>query len=251
MKLKNLLVSLVILSCIALPVTCFAKQVSDSTIRTLVGKYKAHNYLGCIQDSFTITKTNPSNVYAYYYRGMSYAQLGKKEAAITAFKQVQSLNSNKVLVQYAKKGEACLTSADACAAYTQKSDELDQFIKSNKFYDKSVQAEVNKKKLDRIKDNINDELGPNTNKSEAPSNEEIANAVKTLAKLGYNPMTAMGSYSNPEMMQMNMMLGDGNGQQNNMNNMLPYLLMSQGQNGSKNISPEMIQTMMMSQMPTY
>ena len=51
-------------------------------------------------------------------------------------------------------------------------------------------------------------------------------------------------YQNPEMMQMNMLLGNNN--QNNSMNMLPLLLMNQ--NGNQKISPEIIQTMMMSQM---
>ena len=59
----------------------------------------------------------------------------------------------------------------------------------------------------------------------------------------------MSMYQNPEMMQMNMLLGN-NETQNNMN-ILPYLLMQQGQNGNDNLSPELIQTMMMSQMQMY
>ena len=85
-----------------------------------------------------------------------------------------------------------------------------------------------------------------------PTNEEIANAVKTLAKLGINPMGAMvqpAAYQNPEMMQMSMLLGN-NTQSNNGMNMLPFLMMNQG--NTQNMSPELIETMMMNQMaPTY
>jgi len=83
-----------------------------------------------------------------------------------------------------------------------------------------------------------------------PTNDEIAQAVKTLAKLGINPMAGMNAnYANPEMMEMNMLLGN-NTQTNNGMNMLPMLLMNQ--NGVQKMSPELIQTMMMSQMaPTY
>ena len=85
-----------------------------------------------------------------------------------------------------------------------------------------------------------------------PTNEEIANAVKTLAKLGVNPMGSMvqpAMYQNPEMMQMNMLLGNNTQSYNNMN-MLPLLMMNQ--NSRENMSPEFIETMMMNQMtPTY
>ena len=105
--------------------------------------------------------------------------------------------------------------------------------------------------LKEDQENINEELG-GKKKSEVPSNEEIANAVKTLAKVGFNPMAGFNGnmYSNPEMMQMNMLLGNnGNGAQ--MNNMLPFLLMSQNQDGTQKMSPELIQSMMMSQMQMY
>ena len=60
----------------------------------------------------------------------------------------------------------------------------------------------------------------------------------------------MSMYQNPEMMQMHMLLGN-NDTSSNMN-ILPYLLMQQGQNGNTNsLSPELIQTMMMSQMQMY
>ncbi len=253
MKLKKFVLGLALLSFVAIQTGVFA-QTSDATIRAMVGKYKKQNYLGCIQDTNKILKEDPSNIYAYYYKGLSYYQLGQHEQATEAFTNVENLNSNQTLVQYAQRAKACITTPEACAAYAEgNKTELDKFIQSKKFYDKSVQAEVNKKKLDRIRENINDSVNSTPEqKSEMPSNEEIANAVKTLAKLGINPMGSMmpqAAYQNPEMMQMSMLLGN-NTQQNNGMNMLPFLMMNQ--NNTKNMSPELIETMMMNQMtPTY
>ncbi len=249
MKLKKLLLSLVLVGFAVAQTASFAANVSDSAIRMLVSKYKAHNYLGCIQDSETILKTNPSNVFALYYKGLAYTQLGKKEEAIETFEKVKTLNTSSQLTQYATKGIACLNNSEECRAGD--SNELDAFIKSNKFYDQSVQTEVNKKKLERIKENINDELAPKKSEAEAmPTNDEIAQAVKTLAKIGLNPMANQatgGMYAqNPEMMQMNMLLGNNSNHQNNSMDMIQMLMMNQ--NGKQNISPELIQTMMMSQM---
>lgn len=62
----------------------------------------------------------------------------------------------------------------------------------------------------------------------------------------------MSMYQNPEMMQMHMLLGNNDTSSPNNMNILPYLLMQQGQNGNNNnLSPELIQTMMMSQMQMY
>lgn len=251
MKLKKFILGLALLAFAAVQTACFAQQAPDSAVKNMVAKYKAQNYLGCLQSSQAIIEKNPSNIYAYYYQGLAYTQLGKKDEATAAFEKVQSINSNKTLVEYAKRGVSCLNDPEECAQYAEKTDELDKFIKSNKFYDKSVQTEVNKKKLDRIRENINDELGPRK-KSEMPTNEEIADAVKTLAKVGFNPMTGFNpvTMATPEMMQMNMLLGNNTNANNGMN-MLPYMLMGQNQNGMQNMSPEMIQNMMMSQMPMY
>ena len=249
MKLKKIILGLAALAFMAIQTASFADQVSDSTIKSLVSKYKAQNYLGCIQASDKVIQKNPSNIFAYYYKGLSYYQLGKKEEAISAFEKVQALNSNKTLVEYSKKGIACLETPEECATYGQAQSDLDLFIKSKKFYDKSVQAEVNKKKLDRIRENINDELKNTDQKSEVPTNDEIANAVKTLAKIGINPLAGINAgYQNPEMMQMNMLLGNNN-MNNGMgmnNNMLPMLLMNK--EAMQNMSPEVIQSMMMNQM---
>ena len=249
MNLKKFILGMTILGFMATQAACLAENVPDSVIRTLVGKYKAQNYTGCVQMSEDIIKKNPSNIYAHYYQGLAYMQLGKSEQATASFEKVEALNSNPTLVKYAQRGIACVQSPEECAKYSETNTDLDKFIKSNKFYDKAVQSEVNKKKLDRIKENINEELGPNK-KSEMPTNDEIAQAVKTLAKLGINPMAGINAnYANPEMMEMNMLLGN-NTQANNGINMLPMLLMNQ--NGVQKMSPELIQTMMMSQMaPTY
>ena len=255
MKFKKIILGLVLLSFLAIQAGAFA-ETSDATIRAMVTKYKQQNYLGCLQDSIDIIKEDPTNIYAHYYKGLSFFQLGKFESADESFTNVINLNSNETLVQYAARAKACIKTPEYCSYYAEghKTD-LDKFIQSKKFYDIPVQAEVNKKKLDRIRENINDSVKQDVSqpqKSEMPTNEEIANAVKTLAKLGINPMGQMAqpmSYQNPEMMQMSMLLGN-NTQQNNGMNMLPLLMMNQ--NGSQNMSPELLETMMMNQMtPTY
>ena len=90
-------------------------------------------------------------------------------------------------------------------------------------------------------------------KSEAPSNEEIAAAVKTLSLAGVNvnlnSNQAANPYQNinPEMMQMNMMMGLMGGNQNsNMNsnpmNMLSMMMM-QNPESLKNMDPKLMETM--------
>lgn len=263
--MKKLIISLLAISIISTGAMYNIANAANANIKTAIQKYKVQNYTGCLQDTQEIIKKNPADAIAYYYQALSYAKLGKKDEAEEAYNKVISLNNSTALVRNAERGIACINGEPACKGPVSKEPEteLDKFIKSDKFYSKEVQAEVNKKKLEKMKEEINAGVKKSeaeskdvTAKSDMPTNDEIAEAVKTLAKVGFNPIAAMGGANNaaaayanlaqnPEIMQMNMMMGNGNG--NNMQNMLPLLLMNQAESGKK-ISPEIIQTMMMSSM---
>lgn len=257
--MKKLFINFVLIAVAATTLCAGMAKADNAAIKAAIAKYKAKNYIGCLQDVNEIIKSNPADAAAYYYQALSYAQLGKVSEAQDAYQKVVDLNTNDTLVSNATRGIACLQGADATGCKEpekpQTEDELDKFIKSDRFYSQSVQKEVNKKKLERKKDAINDQL-----KSDAePTDAEIAQAVKTLAKVGFNPLglnnaTASSNNIDPaiytrmleqsnELGQLNMLMGNNN---NGQNNLLPMLLMSQ--NGQQKISPELIQTMMMSSM---
>ncbi len=75
-----------------------------------------------------------------------------------------------------------------------------------------------------------------------PTDSEIANAVRVLAQVGFNPFNMMNGYTDPQMAALSAALGNSN---NNNMNYLPYL-MSQGANPE--VAKQMMQSMMMSQM---
>lgn len=159
MNLKKLIISLIIGMSLTTAVNCcFAEEVSDATLRKMISLYKNQNYLGCLQETFKIIEINPADAYAHYYQALSYQQLGKAEEAKAAFEKVATLNENSVLTEYAQKGQACTTSADECEKFEQNKPEIDVFLKSNKFVHDSVQKEINEKKLNRIKENINKDI---------------------------------------------------------------------------------------------
>lgn len=256
--MKKLILGIAITTLLASTLSAYAAPVSNAEIKEAVRKYKAKNYVGCLQDTQAIVKKDPTNAAAFYYQGLAYSQLGKKSEATDAYTKVINLNSNASLVDYATKGVSCLNGEEGCKPKEEAEDEMASFIKSDKFYGNSVQSELNKKKLNQMKDSFNNDTDGKLNqKSEVPTNDEIAAAVKTLAKAGLNPlagMNGMGAMNgmNPamnqqsaEMMQMNMLLGNNNNNNGGMQNMIPMMMMNQE---GKNISPELIQSMMMSNM---
>ena len=85
--------------------------------------------------------------------------------------------------------------------------------------------------------------GANKAEENIPTDEEIGKAVRTLQRAGINPVNYMGKnpYNN-EYAQLNAILNDGN--QNYPNDYSTMMMM----NGSKNISPQLMQTFMQQQM---
>ena len=274
---------------------------SSDTVRNGIAQYKAKNYAGCICTMKNVIKNDPSNAMAHYYAAIAYARMGDKSEAINYYTKVISLNSNPTLTAYSKQGLATINNG---FKYNTENATADNFIQGG--YKTNVQPDVTKQikliELERRKDEINSMMkapsaapapaattttttttttrkeekipaddaktdGAKKSMNYQPTDEEIANAVKTLAAVGLNPLQYAGANAqivqNPQMIQqysaasqaaqdlaqLQMMMGSQNnnsyGNSNNMMNFLPYLMQS-GQNSQ--MSKEFLQTMMMSQM---
>lgn len=262
-----------------------------SSLTSAVKKYKMGNYTGCLQDAQAVAKNDPSNAVAYYYMAISYAQAGKKDEAILCYKKVLSLKPNAVLYKYANTGKLCLESPDKCSIG--KSTDVDKAVKApyGDGLTESVRSSIQQKRLNALKNEINKDVDVNNyefrkykdysnQKSEAepeaqvsaaasleekaPTNDEIVAALRVLNRAGLNPYAQMNPYAamggqNSQMAQMSAMMGMGNTQGNNnqLMNVLPFLL-AQGQDKTQqgasgtNFNPQMIQTMIMnSMMPDF
>lgn len=186
----------------------------SSEVYSAIAKYKQQNYIGVIQDLAPYlteegkhfkdknNKLKGSSA-AQYYLGISYAQLGMQTEAKTAFDKVIELNDNQKLVEYSNRALACIDGRPECSAdYVNRNagteDEMTVFIKSGKFLHDDVMQQVQGKSLDKIKDQINNDAVPNAKNYKflndatdaikaQPTDEEIANAVRVLAKVGVNP----------------------------------------------------------------
>lgn len=252
-----------------------AKRSTVPTVATLVRKYKAGNYTGCLQDSKNLVYHDPSNAVAYYYMAISYVQAGKSKEAIDAYKKVLSLKPNATLYKYATTGKTCLESPDKCKEDNMT--DVDRAVRAplgDGLSDK-VRDDIEQKRLEGIKNDINNGLEINNyelqkfkdysnSRSEAqtpdkvaqesnaqPTNDEIVAALKTLNRAGLNPYTQTAAVAqNPEYAQLSAMMG-GNNQSSNSNammNMLPYMLAQNKAGGANSYSPQMMQAMMMSSM---
>ena len=252
----------------------------NANLKSSIAKYKSGNYIGCLQELFSLTKKDPSNSVAYYYMAMAYTHLDMKDDAIAAYEKVLTLRPNPYLAEYAIKGRDCLTDGPACkeenANEVEETDELDEFINApyGNGLSKKLNDEVKQKQLNNFRQTINRkeqlenndiqkirEFDVKNNKSSidendkiaAVSDEEVLNAINTLKAAGVNvtvqqdnPYAQMNQYQDPQMAELSMMLGGNNNNNNNMMNMVP-LLMAQSQQG-KNVDPRLMQAMLMNSM---
>lgn len=229
-------------------------KVSDA-----IQKYKGQNYVGCMQDTLEITQNDPADALAYYYMAISYVKLGNREKALEAYQKVIALSSNPTLKEYAERGELCLNTPEECKPKNttdieeKLADEYYKFVNSTKNLSKEVSDKLDEIQIEIMKQDINKEV--DDKKSEMPTNDEIANAVKVLAKVGVNPFTSQSNpyiqaqqsmMQNPEYMQLQMMLGNNNNNGNDFMSMLPYFMTQTGKN--QNMSADTIKNMMMSSM---
>lgn len=95
------------------------------------------------------------------------------------------------------------------------------------------------------KDNLSDTYTTYPILPQETSVENSQKIMQTKASYDY-PVTMINGYTDPEMAQISLMLGNNNNNNNGMMNMLPFLI-QQNQNG-QNIDPQLMQAVMLQQM---
>lgn len=255
--------TLVLLSIMVLAVTAncvTAKPVRTSPATSAAIKlYKAGNYTQSYTAFKELVEKDPSNALAYYYLGMTNVQLGRKGEAIENYNKAVELSPNGILGSYAKKGIACAENPLTCHETNQKGEEEspeDKFIKSSFGSGFSDQARNNyeTQKIENLKREINrnDEIPPQKfrdfkdfSSSTAPTNDEIVAAIRTLQQAGLGNLFAGQSYGS----ELSYLL-DGQ----NVNNQNGYEVLSRlinnKQSGNMELSPQLIQSLLTSQMTT-
>ena len=244
----------------------FAKtQTVSSQVYSGIANYKKANYTGCIQDMEAALKKNPNDLLAKYYLALVYTKIGMGEEAKKYYQAVVQQGGEKMLSDYATKALTCLDNPEnpLCGSKEKDDDDMSEFIESGDFLHPDLIKNMQKRELKDIKENFNADKFPdmedyrfiNDAKDQVPTDAQIAAAVKVLAKVGYNPAAqiynnSFNPYTSSQMAQMSMFENNQNAN-NNFVNLLPYLMAQKNGNNS-NLSPELIQTMLMNQaMPGF
>lgn len=224
-----------------------------------INMYKKHNYSACIQSMQKVIDEEQLKdlSIAHYYMGNAYVKLGRADKAIASYGEVINLNTSPGLVEYAKQGTQCLNNIEECRNI----DNIDGFARSNISVHPKIYYDLEAKEVETVKQDMTQNSGKdqsvnfnkykylNDAKDEMPSDKEIADAVKTLAKVGFAPYGT--NFDNQNIAQLNMLLGQSGYNSNYYNNMLPYIMaQNNNSNSSEASKKQMIQMMMLNQMPT-
>lgn len=231
-------------------------------IESLIEKYNSKNYVGCIQEAQSKMQQDNPNPVAMYYMALSYTQIGDVKAALDLYDAILKLKPGDTLTECAIRGRDCLIGGPACPNLGVEGADIDAQVKEYKEESNLINdSTTDLKELPAMLAMNTAEVQPALQKEEpvieqpaqpqpqTPSNEDIAQALKTLQNAGMAVTiqpNAMPANYNPEMAQMSMLLGNNNNQNRSLD-MLPYM-MTQMQNNPGQYNPQMLQTMMMNYM---
>ena len=216
--------------------------------------YKAGDYTKSYLTFSNIVKKDPSNALAYYYLGMSSVQLGKKDEAVDNYNKAIELSPNGILGKYAKEGLRCAENAFNCHE-PEKNDATedapeDKFIKGvfGTGFSQQARGAYEKQKIENMKREINrrDDIPMQKFKeykdfsSQAtPTDEEIISALRTLQKAGLE--NVIGTQNS----DLSFLLGTRENRNDVFNS-----LFNLNEGSSQRISPELIQSLLTTQLST-
>ena len=249
-----------------LSVIIFAGSVSCAFAKTAVTKpetaaaikiYKAGDYTQSYSRFSEIVKKDPSNALAFYYLGMSSIQIGRKDEGIDNYNRAIELSPNGMVGNYAKKGIKCAEDPYSCnatsAAENIDDQEDDKFIKGifGTGFSEQARGAYERQKIENIKREINrrDDIDPQKFKdykdfsSQAPTDEEIVTAIRTLQSAGINVFNGMQNYNS----DISYLLGSEN-KSNGSNYEMLNLLLNGKQGDISKLNPQVIQSLMSAQM---
>ena len=174
---------------------------------------------------------------------MSSTQLGRRAEALENYDKAIALSPNGILGKYAKVGKKCIELPGQCKV-SDDSDwsEEDKFIRGKNKYTNEARSAVEKEKIENLKRemNRNMDIAPREFKdykdfsSQAPTNDEIVNAIRTLQRAGIN--TNNDIYG---------MLG---GRSGSSDYEMLNALFANGDNSAQNLSPQLIKSLLSTQM---
>ena len=257
--MKKTLLALLSIMIVGITICSANAKIAATTPETAeaIKLYKSGNYTEAYLKLTKLTAKEADNALAKYYLAMTCVKLGKRTDAIINYDAVMGLSPNGVLGSYAKKGKRCVEDPYRCHEpevdpKTLNDTEEDRFIKGSfgsGFSDKA-RSLYEKQKMENLKREINrrDEIEPQRFKeykdysSQMPSNDDIVAAIRVLQKAGLTDNIGIKNWNS----DISLLTGNSSGYSNYGYNL--YNLPLTGTNNNSNLSPQVIQALLTTQM---
>ncbi len=127
-SILKLVIAIAMIAWIGKPV--IAAIDCPNAVKIAIDKYKAKDYIGCIQDLEDYIQTDPTNAIAYYYTAIAYMKVGMKDKAIETFEKVTTINSVPILSSYAIQASKCMMEGTTPCKYKKyKPSEIEDMVK--------------------------------------------------------------------------------------------------------------------------
>ena len=230
---KNLLV---LLSLLIIGTGCdctFAKD-NYNDLSNAIQLYKQGNYSQCYVELEEYVQNDPSNAVAYYYLGMTYAQLGRGSEAVANYdKAIELTSKTNKLNHYARKGKRCIETPDKCnSAFADSGEDMYILNSFGSSFSEEAKSQYEQLQIENLRREMNrdDIVEPQKFQeykefSSVPTNDEIVAALRTLQNAGFNNVL---NHNNNDLSFLT------NTQQSSIYSMM----------GNQNMNPQLIQTLL-------
>lgn len=224
------------------------QEMDPDAIKSAISKYKERNYIGCISDLRIYTEKDPSSAIAWYYLGNSYMKIAMQQEANDAYNRVISINTVPILTSYSIQAQMCMQDTTKCEYQNFTQEQISELRKNPAEFLADYFANIQNQNADadsvEIEKLIN---GAYPNHMHPDARNVIMQEKTKMQQNSYNNNRAYLP-QNQKLAEAVEMLKN----QRNNSNFAMMLDLPPSQTGQQQISPEMIQMMMMqSQMPKF
>ena len=224
------------------------QEMDPGAIRDAISKYKERNYIGCISDLRIYTEKDPSSAIAWYYLGNSYMKIAMQQEANEAYNRVISINTVPILTSYSIQAQMCMqdTTKREYQNFTQ--EEIKELRKNPAEFLTNYFANMQSKNDDADTVEIEKLINGSYPNHMHPDARNVIMEEKTkIQQSAYNNNRAYLPQEQKLAEAVQMLKN-----QRNNSNFAMMLDLPPSSNSQQQISPEMIQMMMMqSQMPKF
>ena len=210
----------------------------------------AKNYIGCISDLRIYTEKDPSSAVAWYYLGNSYMNISMIPEANDAYNRVVSINSVPILTSYSIQAQMCMQDPSKCEYQNFNADQIKDLRKNPTEFISQYFANIQNNSSDTNSVEIEKLIHGEYSNNMHPEVKTFIMQERT--KMRQNEVNGEGQAYLPQNQKLAEAVKMLNNQTNNSNFAMMLDLPPTSQGTKNQISPEMVQMMIMqNQIPNF